>query len=130
MKYKKVFRDYDALSICPLCRKEMEDYVKSIIKIREKLSELLSEALGLSSDYLGRLECMKSEYMTWLYYPPCPEPHLTLGAPQHSDPTFLTIILQDTIGGLQFLHQNHWVDAAPIPGAVIGHIGDLMQACT
>ncbi|KAK1356709.1 1-aminocyclopropane-1-carboxylate oxidase-like [Heracleum sosnowskyi] len=120
----------DSEKIPSICRKEMEDYVKSIIKIRENLSELLSEALGLSSDYLGRLECMKSEYMTWLYYPPCPEPHLTLGAPHHSDPTFLTIILQDSIGGLQFLHQNHWVDAAPIPGALIAHIGDLMQVIT
>lgn len=105
----------------------MEDYVQSIIKLRETLSELLSEALGLSSDYLSRIECMKSEFLTWLYYPTCPEPGLTFGAPQHSDPTFLTILLQDTIGGLQFLHQDHWVDVPPIPGSLIAHIGDLMQ---
>lgn len=105
----------------------MGDYVQSIIKLRETLSELLSEALGLNSDYLSRTECMKSEFLTWLYYPACPEPDLAFGAPQHSDPTFLTILLQDTIGGLQFLHQDHWVDVPPIPGALIAHIGDLMQ---
>ncbi|XP_074364492.1 1-aminocyclopropane-1-carboxylate oxidase homolog 1-like [Apium graveolens] len=108
-------------------KKEMGDYVQSMIKLRPTLSELLSEALGLSSDYLWRIECMKSEFLTWLYYPACPEPDLAFGAPRHSDPTFLTILLQDTIGGLQFLHQDHWVDVPPIPGALIAHIGDLMQ---
>ncbi|KAK1373117.1 1-aminocyclopropane-1-carboxylate oxidase-like [Heracleum sosnowskyi] len=117
----------DSEEVPQICRKEMEDYVQSIIKLRETLSELLSEALGLSSDYLSRIECMKSEFLTWLYYPACPEPDLAFGAPQHSDPTFLTILLQDTIGGLQFLHQDHWVDLPPIPGALIAHIGDLMQ---
>ncbi|XP_074363443.1 cyclin-B1-1-like [Apium graveolens] len=95
--------------------KEMGDYVQSMIKLRATLSELLSEALGLSSDYLSRIKCMKSEFLTWLYYPACPEPDLAFGAPRHSDPTFLTILLQDTIGGLQFLHQDHWVDVPPIP---------------
>ncbi|KAL1826001.1 hypothetical protein ACET3Z_012779 [Daucus carota] len=117
----------DSEEIPQICRKEMEDYVQSIIKLRETLSELISEALGLSSDYLSRIECMKSEFLTWLYYPPCPEPELAFGAPQHSDPTFLTILLQDAIGGLQFLHQDRWVDVPPIPGALIAHIGDLMQ---
>lgn len=111
-------------------RKEVEQYVKCLSTLRETLSELISEALGLSSDYLAQIECMKSQYLTCLYYPACPEPDLTFGSGQHSDSTFLTVLVQDSLGGLQVLHKNHWVDVPPIRGALIVNIGDLMQVLT
>ncbi|KAG5514551.1 hypothetical protein RHGRI_035827 [Rhododendron griersonianum] len=125
-----VFQDdnLDPQILPPVCRQETQDYVKHMIKLRETMAELLSEALGITSDYLSNIECMKSEALACLYYPFCPQPNLTMGNAKHSDTTFLTVLLQDhNIGGLQILHQNQWVDVPPVHGTLIANIGDLMQ---
>ncbi|KAI5680112.1 hypothetical protein M9H77_01339 [Catharanthus roseus] len=120
--------DFEAIP--QVCRNEVVEYLKHMIKLRDVLSEILSEALGLKSDHLASMEVMKSDYLVCNYYPPCPEPDLTFGLFKHSDTTFLTILSQDSIGGLQVLHQGQWADVLPVPGALVVNIGDLMQLIT
>ncbi|CAL9213954.1 unnamed protein product [Arabidopsis halleri] len=106
----------------------MMEYSKQVMILGEFLFELLSEALGLNPNHLKDMDCLKGLRMLCHYFPPCPEPDLTFGTSQHSDSSFLTILLPDQIKGLQVLREGYWFDVPHVPGALIINIGDLLQA--
>lgn len=105
------------------------EYIKEVSKLGETLFEILSMALGLKPEYLNDMGCFNIYGFTCNYYPHCPQPELTLGARRHSDPSFLTILLQDQIGGLQVFYENQWIDVNPISGGLVVNIGDFLQVC-
>ncbi|KAL5142494.1 Deacetoxyvindoline 4-hydroxylase [Glycine soja] len=78
-------------------------YSRQVQVLGGLLFALLLEALELESDHLEGMDCAKGHSILMHYDPACPEPRLTLGTNRHSDPGFLTVLLQYHIEGLQIL---------------------------
>ncbi|RUW51099.1 isopenicillin N synthase family oxygenase [Mesorhizobium sp. M1A.F.Ca.ET.072.01.1.1] len=68
-----------------------------------------------------------------LHYPPqsgvVDERVIGIGA--HTDYGSLTILAQDSVGGLQVMNREGvWIEGSPIPGTFVINIGDLIQKLT
>ncbi|XP_068646355.1 1-aminocyclopropane-1-carboxylate oxidase homolog 11-like [Aristolochia californica] len=113
-----------------VCREILIEYVKHVSSLGETLFEVISEALGLEADRLKQAKCDEGMLVSCHYYPPCPNSEPKIGSVQHSDPSFLTVLLQDQIGGLQVLHDGNWVNVTPVHGALVVNVGDFLRLVT
>lgn len=96
--------------------------------INKQLMELLSEGLGLSTDFFSQhLNSRKLMALRWNFYPACPRPADVLGASSHTDGCSITLLLQDKVGGLQILKDGQWIGIKPIEGAIVVNIGDTLH---
>ncbi|CAB4291509.1 unnamed protein product [Prunus armeniaca] len=88
--------------------------------------QLISEGLGLEPGYF-RDELSQVSLLSVNYYPPCPDPSLTLGVPKHCDPNLITILLQGDVNGLQVFKDGEWIGVEPLPNALVVNIGYQLQ---
>ncbi|XP_010245684.1 PREDICTED: 1-aminocyclopropane-1-carboxylate oxidase homolog 4-like [Nelumbo nucifera] len=110
-----------------VCRKEVVAWAEHVKELAETLMELLCEGLGVRPGKLKELRCLERMAVVGHYYPHCPQPHLTMGIPSHTDPSVLSVLLQNQIEGLQVRHGEDWVGVKPLPGALVINIGDFLQ---
>jgi len=93
------------------------------------IMELLGMSLGVGKACFREFFEEDNSIMRLNYYPPCQKPDLTLGTGPHCDPTSLTILHQDQVGGLQVFVDNEWHSISPNFNAFVVNIGDTFMVC-
>ncbi|XP_038994039.1 protein DMR6-LIKE OXYGENASE 1-like [Hibiscus syriacus] len=113
----------------PQYREVIVEYGKEIYVLMKRLLSLISQGLGLENDCLETKIGEKPAFRAQgNYYPPCPDPELTLGLNVHTDVSALTIVRQlEGVTGLQVIKDGNWVQVEPIPNAFVINIGDQIQ---
>ncbi|KAH9616460.1 hypothetical protein KSS87_018784 [Heliosperma pusillum] len=108
--------------------KVYQEYCEAMSQLSLSIMELLGLSLGVGRQHFKEFFQGNESVMRLNYYPPCQRPDLTLGTGPHCDPTSLTILHQDQVGGLQVFVEDKWRPISPNFNAFVVNIGDTFTA--
>lgn len=98
------------------------------LKLLRAFAEALSLPRNAFDDLYGKFP---NEHIKLIRYPGRANGESRQGVGAHKDSGFLTLLLQDDRAGLQVeFTPDNWVDAAPLPGAFVVNIGELLELAT
>lgn len=104
----------------------MEEFALTVSELATKLADILAEEMGIETE-LFKESTPTTSYLRLNRYPPCPTYSHMMGLMPHTDSSFLTVLHQDHVGGLQLVRDGNWMAVKPNPLALIINIGDLLQ---
>ena len=112
-------------------REANEEYCRHIQRLTRGLFQHLSLGLGLEKDAMS--EAFGGDDQLVLlqkinFYPPCPQPEVTLGVGPHTDLCVVTILLPNDVEGLQVFKDGRWHDVPHVPEAFNVFMGDQIEA--
>jgi len=119
--------------------RELRDAVLQLIEALTAVGHTLlrgvSRALELDDDWFDRnLTAAPTVLFRIFRYPPLPaladasSARWSVG--EHTDYGLLTILAQDTAGGLEVRGPEGWIAAPPIPGTFVVNLGDMLERMT
>jgi isopenicillin N synthase-like dioxygenase len=117
----------------PDWRETMQGYYTACQQLGLRLMRALALALDLPEHYFDAYLREPMATLGPLHYPPQSGSitEAQIGAGAHTDFGCLTLLAQDTSGGLQVRNlAGEWLDAPPIPGTLVVNIGDMLARWT
>lgn len=118
----------------PELRPAVEAYMAATMRTAHHLLEGVALSLGLEDDYFEKHYTADPTVLFRIFhYPPTPpatDGGENWGVGEHSDYGLLTLLAQDTHGGLQVKTPGGWIAAPPLPGTLVCNIGDMLDRLT
>jgi len=115
-------------------KKVLEKHWDFMIILGRMITQGLAISLGLSKNYFAPFITKSHSYMRISNYPRYGntlKKNIGDGIGEHIDYGFLTILLQDSVGGLEIkTSNNEWFSAPIIPGTFLINIGHMIQRWT
>ena len=117
----------------PGFRDGLEAYNRDMRALGLHVSQLASLSLGMSLNHFDHMFDPQKSPLRILRYPPHPKEteFNQLGAGAHTDWGWMTLLVQDALGGLEVeTATGDWVRVDPIPGTFVVNLGDLLARWT
>jgi len=116
----------DVPEMKPVVMRFMSEATRSAHAIMEGVAL----SLGLDAQYFRKTYTGEPTTLFRIFhYPPSPSSECW-GVGEHTDYGLLTLLAQDDIGGLQVRTARGWIEAPPIPNALVCNIGDMLDRLT
>jgi isopenicillin N synthase-like dioxygenase len=117
----------------PGMRETLVAYYAAMSELGGRLLAHIARSLELDAAFFQPFFDPPSATLRLIKYPPHPgdADANQLGAGAHTDWGGITLLAQDSSGGLEVRNlAGEWIDAPPIPGAYVVNLGDLMARWT
>jgi isopenicillin N synthase-like dioxygenase len=117
----------------PGFREAVTVYNTALETLAKRFTRLIARALDLPPDGLDPYFEKPTTFLRLLHYPPQPPDAAEdeFGSNPHTDYGFITILLQDEVGGLQVRRRDGtWLPATPIPGTFVVNVADMLSRWT
>jgi isopenicillin N synthase-like dioxygenase len=112
-----------------------EAYMAGATRAAAALMQSVSLSLGLDDRYFERAYLAQPTVLFRIFHYPASGPagvdwSRSWGVGEHTDYGLLTLLAQDRHGGLQVHAPGGWIEAPPLPGALVCNIGDMLERLT
>ena len=103
-------------------------YQADVTTLAIRVLRAFSVALGQAADLFEPIYSPAPNQLLKIIRYPGRDPQLgDQGVGAHKDSGFVTILLQDEIGGLQVDAGDGWIDAPPLSGSFVVNIGEILE---
>lgn len=107
------------------------EYIEEVTRVGHLVMKGISLSLGLDENYFYNKYNQDPLILFRIFhYPPQAPSEQQWGVGEHTDYGLLTILKQDSVGGLQVKSNDTWIDAPPIENTFICNIGDMLDRMT
>ncbi|ORC90079.1 putative thymine-7-hydroxylase [Trypanosoma theileri] len=106
----------------------LEEHYRDMQKLALLLLRALALAIGIKEDFFVSCFVEPLSVFRMIHYPAMPaEQTQRVVCGEHTDYGILTLLYQDSCGGLQVRDiKGEWIDATPVEGSFVVNIGDMM----
>jgi isopenicillin N synthase-like dioxygenase len=106
-------------------------YIDALTSLGHALVRGIALGLGLDEGWFAEhLTDDPTVLFRIFHYPPAQADDEDWGVGEHTDYGLLTILRQDTAGGLEVHSQGGWVSAPPVEGSFVCNLGDMLERMT
>jgi isopenicillin N synthase-like dioxygenase len=115
----------------PELRRVVLAYIAAATETAHAVMQGIALSLGLDQDYFFRTYTSDPTILFRIFHYPSVAPSSgDWGVGEHTDYGLLTLLAQDSAGGLQVKTVRGWIEAPPIPGTLVCNIGDMLDRLT
>jgi isopenicillin N synthase-like dioxygenase len=115
----------------PSLRPAVEAWLAAMAEVGDLVLRALALALGQPIDHFDPIVAPRSDFrLKIIGYPGSDDADEQQGLGAHRDAGFLSIILQDDVGGLQVHEDGVWHDVPHVTGTYVVNVGEMVQLLT